>query len=371
MRWHSIHVHYYHADLDGLVLDAVRPLFAAVAGEVTGAYFVRHWRQGPHLRLNLRADPRRFDSRVRPTAERMLRDYLIRRPSRAAPDPHRLLPLHRRLAAMERETGPLLPWRPDNSVHVARYDPRVAVLGSEVAAELQADFLTASTGSAFEMIDHIRAGGQRPRIAFDLLIAIGHALGGGIAQGAVSYRSHAESFLATEPTEPTGPDGADQPGADPDRRRAAWDQHYRQHAPSLVDRVRRVVAAVDGTGPPVPFVREWVDLLSGYRDRARPLLANGALPAPAGPEPDPPSRLWRSEFHRALATNDDYQRRVRHSLGFRLWRLVLNYTYLQLTRVGLTPSQRFLVCHLAAGAVEDAYGVSALRRLDALTQSAA
>ncbi|WP_345406501.1 hypothetical protein [Nonomuraea salmonea] len=38
--------------------------------------------------------------------------------------------------------------------------------------------------------------------------------------------------------------------------------------------------------------------------------------------------------------------------------MLLNYTYLHLTRLGLTPLDRFRTCHLLADAVEDVYGVS-------------
>jgi hypothetical protein len=39
---------------------------------------------------------------------------------------------------------------------------------------------------------------------------------------------------------------------------------------------------------------------------------------------------------------------------------MLNLTYLMLTRLGISPAERFLLCHLAANAVEDQYGVSAI-----------
>jgi hypothetical protein len=45
------------------------------------------------------------------------------------------------------------------------------------------------------------------------------------------------------------------------------------------------------------------------------------------------------------------------------YRLVLNYMYLHFTRLGLTPIERFLLCHLTANAVEDCYGISAMEQL--------
>ena len=40
--------------------------------------------------------------------------------------------------------------------------------------------------------------------------------------------------------------------------------------------------------------------------------------------------------------------------------LALNCTYLHLTRLGVQPVERLMLCHLAANAVEDAYGTGAL-----------
>lgn len=362
MSWHSIHVHYYDPDLDRLLLEAVRPFFEQVRPLVTTGYFQRHWRRGPHLRLVLRTDPGRFGSSIYPAAKEVIGGYLARYPSRADPDPQQLLPLHRRLAELEQEDGPLLPWRPDNSLHAIRHDHRLGVLGSRAAADLQARFLAATTGVAFRMLDQVRAHGQRQRLGFDLLVALAHALGGGtLLDGAVSYRSHAEAFLSHWP-EGIG-------------RRRAWDRYYRCHASELVERVGAVIRTVDQRSATVPFVTEWVDLLAAFRDHGRELIRAGtitldpsapaeaeALPAEAEvdavPLPAPPPPL--SEFHRALAANRWWQQQVRPSAGFAAHRLVLNYQYLHLTRLGITPVERMLLCHLAANAAEEDAGRSIL-----------
>ena len=67
-------------------------------------------------------------------------------------------------------------------------------------------------------------------------------------------------------------------------------------------------------------------------------------------------RLRRSPFHNRrqwAGPPTDY-------VWFTKYRLMLNYTYLQLTRLGLLPAQRFLLCHLAANAAEEMYRVSAV-----------
>lgn len=348
MRWHSIHVHYYD-DLDAPILDAVRPLFRALTDQVTAAYFTRHWRRGPHLRLNLRTGDETFLRTVQPAVDRIVGGWLADQPSTATPDPRALLPTHERLAELEQEPGPLLPWRPNNSIHLADYDGREPVLGSEAAAELLARFFADTTGLAFEALEWVRTGGNRLRIAFDLMIAMAHAVTeADITTCFLSFRSHADGFLHF------WPEGHGQ--------RAAWDAHYRRHAADLVARVTTLTTAID-RGKTLPFVSEWLEVVKAYRATGRDLIESGevAMPLPfTGVEPDSPALEQASDFHRALFANDYFMGTFRGSVWFATYRLLINYLYLHLTRLGITPMQRFLLCHLAANAVEDAFDLSAV-----------
>src|SRR3954464_12961877 len=51
-------------------------------------------------------------------------------PTPPPPHPVALLDQPRRLARLEADDGPLLPWYPNNSIHVAPYEARRDVLGS-------------------------------------------------------------------------------------------------------------------------------------------------------------------------------------------------------------------------------------------------
>lgn len=138
--WHSVHVH-YHDPLDDLILDPARPLFGRLhPAVVPQAYWVRHWLCGPHLRLNLRATPQTWTELVRPTLDEGLRGYLAVHPSTTVLDEPAETARHQRLAQREWEPGPLSPWRPNNSVHVESYDPRLHALGGQVSTDLLAVF---------------------------------------------------------------------------------------------------------------------------------------------------------------------------------------------------------------------------------------
>lgn len=339
MRWRSVHVYYYDDSKTDLVLDAVRPLFQRLAPGIR-AYYVPHWLNGPHLRLNFESEQRIYDELVLPAVYEVVGGYLHSQPSVAVVDPQRLHAQHKRLAELEQERGALLPLLPDNSIHEADYEQRLHVLGTTDTAELLADFYVDTTPLAFDMTDAVRNGRQLLRLGFDLMVATAHGLSGvGFERGFVSFRSHAEAFLSWMP--------------EGEGLRPAWQRHYEQHAEALTGRVQAVLATVDAAGPCVPFVRPWVEVMTQYWRRGSQLIESDTLRLAPGPPPDSAEhaeRLRRSPLHRA---REDV---VVDPVWFAKYRLMLNYTYLHLTRLGMTPAERFLLCHLAANAAEEFVG---------------
>jgi lantibiotic biosynthesis dehydratase-like protein len=341
--WRSVHVSYYDDRKDGLIVEAVQPVLRHIAREVPAAYFVRHWRLGPHLRLNVHTDATTFERTVLPAVHEVVGGYLARHPSTVVLDERRLAPLHAALAAAEQDSGPRSPWRADNSIHEAPYDDRSATAGGPRAAALLADFYVATTDIAFAMAEHVVDGGQRLAPCFDLLVATAHTFcQGGLGNGFISFRSHAEAFLV---------------GTGSESRRAAWDRGFTERAERLCARVDDVVATLDGPTERVPLVRDWVAALRPVHRRCEELMSAGAiafddlpLPEDGGPSP----------FHRALLRGPAYTDRVRDSVWFRCYRMVLNYLYLHLTRHGVPPVDRYMLCHLAANAVEERMGVTAV-----------
>lgn len=349
MDWYSIHVYYYDQDKDALILDGVRPLFRALHGRVDAVFHTRHWRYGPHLRLNFRTTAGTFADVVRPAADEIVGGFLRRHPSTTDLDPVHEVLVHRRLAELEREEGELLPWYPDNSIVTAAYDPRATVVGGAETAALLADFHAAATELTFTLTGELGDPRQRLACCFDLMVATAQATSkAGITDAFISFRSHAEGFLCGFP-ESAG-------------LRAVWDRHYGQHRELLMRRVTAVVAAVrDGTTD-VPFVQDWLAVLAPSWERARRLASAGTLSVPIGPSADAEVGFELPElspFHRVLLENPAWDRTQR-SMSFLEYRLMINLTYLLLSRLGVTPVERFLLGHLVANAVEDAYGVSAV-----------
>lgn len=347
MPWHSVHVFYHAPDKDGLLLDAVRPLLKRIEPHAEAAFVLRHWRRGPHLRLNVRCAAQVWEQTVRPLIDDMVGGYVARYPSTTVLDPAESLERHRLLAVREQEPGPLTPWPPDNSIEEASYDSRLHVMGSQEAAELLADFYTGSTPLLLEMLEHVRAGlASKADLAMGLLLTVAHTAHP-IVRSFVSFRVHAEGYLTW--------------AADPTAARAAFDDSYRARREHLVGYTREVIAALDDpAAPAAPFVREWAQLLAGFGDRAAAL----ELTPPTKPSTDilAPQREY-GELHRLIFDNPAYYRDVFARPDFARYRVLLNYTYLHLTRMGLTPLDRFRICHATANAVEDAFEVSALEML--------
>ena len=108
----------------------------------------------------------------------------------------------------------------------------------------------------------------------------------------------------------------------------------------------------------------WLAALRGMRDRGFAMVDSGQLrmdAAAAGKQPPPDA----SPFLRELITNDDFHHRLMPSPAFRRYRLLLNLLYLHLTRIGVRPVDRYLLCHLVANCVEERYGLDCVESLRA------
>jgi hypothetical protein len=360
-RWHSAHVHLHDSrGMDRLILDAVEPLFARLPAGVEGAYFARHWVRGPHLRLQIRAGDETYERAVKPLIEEVVGGHLARHPS--AGHPHRAVEekAHVRLAELEREAGPLLPWHADNTIRYEPYDQRLHVLGTVEAAEQLAAFHAATTPLAFEVLRRVDGGAQRLDLLISLMMATAYTVCPPLTRGYISYRSHAEGFFAN------AADGAGM------RRR--FDAVYAANSAGLDTRLTEVVSSVDSGGDDVPLVREWVAVVREFKERAEQLESEGTLPLPS-PLPAaargeaPPDDAWRgiSDFHQALYGNADVVEQLDAS-WFTVYRVLLNYQYLFFSRVGVTPVERFMLCHLTATTVENRYDLALPRLIGYLRQ---
>ncbi|GAA5038592.1 hypothetical protein HNP84_003372 [Thermocatellispora tengchongensis] len=358
-QWHSAHIYYYDGNgADALLLDGVRPLIAALGERgMPDAYFVRHWLRGPHVRVHVHTDPATWENVAKPLIEDIAGGYLREHPSTHVPDMEQEERVHTWLAELEREQGPLTPWFPDNSIQYLPYDRRLHVLGTVEAADNLAAFHVETTPLAFRILqDHPTKSGRLGAL-LSLMLASAQIGCPPITKGYLSYRSHAEGFFAN--------------CADPQRMRTTYENLYQANREPLARRLRAVLALLDPDAPAADvdedgyeeatrYLAEWAPIARRVIERSEDLEARGLLDMPSFFVDDPDSRRgmgWEnvSDFHKALIGNEHVRDELASATWFTVYRVLLNFQYLLFSRLGLTPSERFLLCHLAARAVEDAH----------------
>ena len=355
VAWRSVNVFHHDDDRTDLLLDAVRPFLTAVAPAVSRVYFRPHWRRGPHVRIPVQATAQVFDDVVAPAVTKVLEGYLRACPSTAVLDEQAAHATHVRLAEQERERGPLAPWAPNNSVEIEPHDPRLHVLGGPAAADLLADYYVDTNDIVLDILDRVRGGGSKMALAVDLFIAAAHRFLPPVTYGYMSFRGHADAYLAK------------MPGA----LRARFDRVYEANADRFRQRVVEITAAEDHHD--VVAYGALLDVLLHYRNRANTLIEAGELVLDT--DENGGTQAWgstwgawsdRSPFHRVLGGN----RAAADQLGgwntFQQYRVVLNWLYLNMYRLGIGELERNLVCHVVSRAVEDVHEVTAMDRIQDL-----
>lgn len=348
-QWFSAHLHHHAHDRTGVLVDAVGPFLRAHRSAMTAAYVLPHWRQGPHLRLNIKAEPDVWAEELVPAVEQEIGRYLRAHPSGARPsDAVDALPAHQALAEREQEDGPLTPWLADDTVHFAPYrDLSDTLLGDAVAAALVEDFYCESNALFLEMAAAVREGLDSVEgIALTVLLTTAEAVGG-MARNVGSFRSHAEGFIAQ--------------CVSPDQVRKAFDALSRSRRAAVAARMRQVVGTLDGTADSaLPFAAAWARLARDFSERCEPLLTRDILLKSTHSREEALRNPKLSEYNRLGLSSPEYIRRALLNPVFLRYRVVLNFAYLHLTRLGIAPRVRFALCHLSADAIEDVHGISAM-----------
>lgn len=349
--WQSAHLYYYAENKDDLILDYVRPLFQQVSHLAPRAFFVRHWLRGPHIRLRFACSDEQFQRELRPILASSAGEYLQQHPSRAYLNADQMGEQYLLLAKQEKESGPIFPLYPDNTMQYIPYDSRLHVLGSPLLASIIEDFYVESTPPVFAMLDALRQGQSLQSLCFDLLVTTAHTFGTHITRGSISYRSHAEGFLLS--------------CSQPEEMRARFERKYTTQASVLTRRLSKLLEALQQSADLFPFTLAWRDFLRAYWQRIEPLIVSGELnmmPFARDGMPEMSQafqqNLAYSAFHSALESNQENKQALYQDSWFQAYRLMLNLLYLHVSRLGLRPVDRFLLCHLVANTVEQAFDIN-------------
>jgi hypothetical protein len=175
----------------------------------------------------------------------------------------------------------------------------------------------------------------------------------GVPLGFLSYRSHAEAFLATS--------------RNPQAARSAMGEQYTRVAPTLLGLVDSVLAQCEGRGPVVSEpARQWFEAVRSAKPTATDLFRSGDELRLLDEEEQDATALDESAFHRIVGASDGLRDFLNRDPAFLAARLLTSLLYLGLHSAGLTLTERYFLCYAASRACEVLYETDALTVLSEL-----
>jgi hypothetical protein len=176
----------------------------------------------------------------------------------------------------------------------------------------------------------------------------------GVPLGFLSYRSHAEAFLATS--------------RNPQAARSAMSEQYARVAPTLLGLVDAVLAQCEGRGPVVSEpARQWFEAVRPAKPTATDLFRSGdELRLLGDDEEHDATALDESAFHRIVGASDGLRDFLNGDPAFLAARLLTSLLYLGLHSAGLTLTERYFLCYAVSRACEVLYETDALTVLSGL-----
>lgn len=369
-KWHSAHI-YYNDDKDPLLIHCIKPLAGTLQQEslIERFFFERHWRGGPHLRLRFYADESVFESAVKPRIESQIGAYLRQHPSAKQIKEEDVRQLHEQLALQEVEDGDFVPLYPNNTIQYLAYVPKTKVFLGEQGVELIEDYYESTNEVVLSILE--RTGSDRAKRleeTFDLMVITAATLAE-IKRSFLAYRSHAEGFIGDS--------------RDPLRLRQHFDARYESQRQALQARIQQITSALNSELGDAPMQADWAKINRAFHQRARALIASGkvkvlvqedmlALWQPAHiKEFDRRKQtiMANSQFHEALQTNEAAQSFMQTDVEFLSARLILNYMYLTIARLGVSPMEKFFLAYLIARSVEEMHSLSTIESIKAYSDT--
>jgi len=331
--WQTISVYYYEDNKDELLLEVWRRVLQLKEQYNFLFYFRRHWKMGPHIRLNFFADDVIFDQ-IKECIVVHIENYLKDKPSTKVLDERKLLRLYEQLGRVEREEHPYGPFVPDNTVLETEYDSRSRFNFEGYSSEQMANTMTSLIPVTFGIIQSTKYRGHDRELALLLLM---FCLANNGKKNSLSFHSHAEGFLHMV--------------KDRDKVLRLFEERYEKIEDSSLNLANCI------------FQGEHQNLSSSLQDirllwnEASQLFFRSAstvgethfqtVSQPGAPK--------GSAFHSEVYASPEIVNYL-NSQSFQVVRLALNYLYLLVAQVGLTPMDKFFLCWSAARTIDTVIG---------------
>ncbi|QMW23282.1 lantibiotic dehydratase [Sandaracinobacteroides saxicola] len=362
-QWFRIEVGYFDPDRTRLMADAIAPTLSAMRADkaVSRAWAMPRWKFGPHVELVVECEPSALHARVFPAALDRLEGWLKANPSNTAPDPQGYDLLSKRLGMFELEPGPYLPLRRDNSVRLVPWRAPTALI-HPAFADVRADLLSGSMEIAFALRELKLTDPNRFLLVLHgMLAATADSYSeGGMAQGFMSIRSHADYFFAAHDV-----------GGAARRRFDAVDAMLGARADAITQAIRN--RQHDSAGPTAAqrILAAWLPLLArtaaanrAVVDAHHAAIADATVHADLAERlrPQAPADLLRAEQERRITDiaeiflQSERGRAAQRAPAFLAYRATVNFFYGLLPLLDVAPAQKFLLCHLTASSIERTTG---------------
>jgi hypothetical protein len=364
-HWHAIRIAYFDEDRRSLILGPLQEAMVQVRRQfgVERMMVIPHWKHGPHIDLVVHCPEIELHERILPVVRAELEPWLAAHPSTVSLDPLAYEALSQKIAMTELEPGPYLPLLDNNRITLAPYEPSRA-LKLPALARSKERFLCSSLDLTLRLLDAKRSDSDAFLLTLVAMMAMAAQTyeAGGFARGYVSYRSHAEYYFASYDRNHT--------------LRGRFDLLDARLGKQVDQVLHAVLEDQIGELPLSPALQavlnDWKSCINRTAIDNRRIVDENyeALRNDTTFErlAEAVSNQTPMEFQLAMrnremsgigkAFQSDEGLRVMNSAQFMSYRSNVNFFYLLLPILGVSPTQKFCLCHLLANGAERVLHIS-------------
>lgn len=363
LHWYALRVAYF-GERGPLLLGPIAKAIETAKREagVERAFFLPHWKFGPHVDLVVQCDSETYALRVLPAMQAILEAWIAEHPSSAKIDPEEYEKTSKWIGTFEIDSGPYLPLLKDNSVTPVPYLRPKTLLIPEVAESKE--FMLSDCSELLLALYRLK---DADRESFfitlhAMLAATANTPTSGLKEGYMSMRSHADYFFAAHDSDNALRDRFD-----------AIDVKNQER----LDQATRATADGDyaGTGLPEPFVAilsEWAKVLADVDARSKRIVElryqelvgqnDQFMEMATQMRQDVPDEFFERVAKRQISEvgdafiNTKAGKEALQRPAFLAYRINVNFFYALLPLLEVAPIQKFLLCHLLSNSVERVYG---------------
>lgn len=370
--WKVIRIAYFDNDKSALLQSPVQEVVAYIQQTHQLPVFVTsHWKFGPHVDITVDCDDELFVNELFPYARKHISAWLEDNPSTTELNPEEYERLSYQLAMSELEPPPYVPLLNNNRLTVGEYKLSQAI-NIQGFHHTKEQFLAASINLLFNLLGLKKA---NPDVFFCTLIFMMASVAGrfkpdGIKRGYISYRSHAEYFF----------ENFDKQGA----LRSKFNLLDQKYAP-LIDGNIQAIAENKITETSLPasvqaMLSYWNIVVENTFAANRQVVDDNyeqiiqddsevssteqnfaqlaeTVSSQVPEEVNKPDRDYNTGKVVNSALQHEEGRQLFRSHDFITYRTTVNYFYLLLPVLDITPVQKFSLCHLIANSVERVFDI--------------